>query len=95
MPDYLIFTHEPKRDRDVTNHPIPELRQLMDLYLDLIRPFKESKYLGVNLLTLKQSNNMSKKIIDTLSSNLNLPVTDIIRWKDEKFIDHIEKSIFR
>ena len=36
----------------------------------------------------------SKKIIDTLSSNLNLPVTDIIRWKDEKFIDHIEKSIF-
>ena len=38
---------------------------------------------------------MSKKIIDTLSSNLNLPVTDIIRWKDEKFIDHIEKSIFR
>ena len=80
---------------DVTNHPIPELRQLMDLYLDLMRPFKDSKYLGVNLLTLKQSNNISKKIIDTLSSNLNLPVTDIIRWKDEKFIDHIEKSIFR
>ena len=26
MPDYLIFTHEPKRDMDVTNHPIPELR---------------------------------------------------------------------
>ena len=24
MPDYLIFTHEPKRDMDVTNHPIPE-----------------------------------------------------------------------
>ena len=95
MPDYLIFTHEPKRDMDVTNHPIPELRQLMDLYLDLMRPFKESKYLGVNLFTLKQSNNMSKKIIDTLSSNLNLPATDIIRWKDEKFIDHIEKSIFR
>ena len=95
MPDYLIFTHEPKRDMDVTNHPIPELRQLMDLYLDLMRPFKDSKYLGVNLLTLKQSNNISKKIIDTLSSNLNLPVTDIIRWKDEKFIDHIEKSIFR
>ena len=95
MPDYLIFTHEPKRDLDVTNHPIPDLQQLMELYLDLMRPFKDSKYLGVNLLTLKQSNNISKKIIDTLSSNLNLPVTDIIRWKDEKFIDHIEKSIFR
>ena len=94
MPDYLIFTHEPKRDIDVTNHPIPEISQLMDLYLDLMRPFKDTKYLGVNLLTLKHSNNMSKKIVDTLSSNLSLPVTDIIRWKDEKFIDHIEKSIF-
>ena len=95
MPDYLIFTHEPKREMDVTNHPIPDLLQLMDLYLDLMRPFKDSKYLGVNLLTLKQSNNISKKIIDTLSSDLNMPVTDIIRWNDEKFIDHIEKSIFK
>ena len=25
MPDYLIFTHEPKREMDVTNHPIPDL----------------------------------------------------------------------
>ena len=95
MPDYLIFTHEPERDMDVTNHPIPKLRQLMDLYLDLMHPFRVSKYLGVNLLTLKQSNNMSKKIIDSLKVNLDLPVTDIIRWKDEKFIDHIENSIFR
>ena len=95
MPDYLIFTHEPKRDTDVTNHPLPELRQLMDLYLDLMRPFKNTVYLGVVLLTLKQTNKISKKIIDSLSSNLNLPVTDIIRWKDEKFIDHIEKTIFK
>ena len=95
MPDYLIFTHEPKRDMDVANHPLPELRQLMDLYLDLMRPFKNTVYLGVVLLTLKQTNKISKKIIDSLSSNLNLPVTDIIRWKDEKFIDCIEKIIFK
>ena len=36
-----------------------------------------------------------KKIIDSLASSLNLPVTDLIRWNDEKFIDNIEKSIFR
>ena len=94
MPDYFIFTHEPKRDVDVTNHPIPELRQLMDLYIDLMSPFKDSKYLGINLLTIKQSNNISKRERDYLSSNLNIPVTDIIRWKDETFIDHIEKAIF-
>ena len=95
MPDYLIFTHEPKRDIDVTNHPIPDLEQLMDLYLDLMRPFKETKYLGVNLLTLKQNEKTSKIIKETLSRDLNLPVTDIIRWKDKDFIDNIEKTIFK
>ena len=95
MPDYLIFTHEPKRDIDVTNHPIPDLEQLMDLYLDLMRPFKETKYLGVNLLTLKQNKKTSKMIKETLSRDLNLPVTDIIRWKEEQFIDNIEKTIFK
>ena len=60
-----------------------------------MRPLKDNKYLRVKLLTLKQSNNISENRIDTLFSNLNLPVTDIIRWKDEKFIDHIEKLIFR
>ena len=72
MPDYLIFTHEPKRDIDVTNHTIPKLRQLMDLYLDLMRPFKASKYLGVNLFTLKQSNSKSKKIIDSLERKVSV-----------------------
>ena len=66
----------------------------MDLHLDLMRPFKNSKFLGVNLITLQLSNNLSKKTIDSLSSNLNLPVTDIIRWRDRKFIDHVENSIF-
>ena len=94
MPDYLILTHEPERNLDVTKHPIPELRQLVDLHLDLMRPFKNSKFLGVNLITLQLSNNLSKKTIDSLSSNLNLPVTDIIRWRDRKFIDHVENSIF-
>ena len=41
MPDDLNFTHEPKREMDVTNHPIPELGQLMDLYLDLMRPLRK------------------------------------------------------
>tara|TARA_B100000242_G_scaffold234039_1_gene173939 strand:+ start:784 stop:1815 length:1032 start_codon:yes stop_codon:yes gene_type:complete len=95
MPDYMIFTHEPARLVDVTNYPIPELKLLMDLYLDLMRPFKNSKYLGVNLLTLKQNENISKKEVNSLSKDLGLPVTDIIRWNNAKFIDHIEKSIFK
>ena len=95
MPDYLIFTHEPIRKMDVAGHPIPDLLQLMDLYLDLMRPFKKTKYLGVSLLTLKLNENEAKKAKQTLSKKLELPVSDIIRWKDERFIDDIQNSIFK
>ena len=95
MPDYLIFTHEPLREIDVAGHPIPDLLQLMNLYLDLMRPFKTTKYLGVNLLTLKLNENEAKKVKKALSKKLELPVSDIIRWKDEKFIDDIQNSIFK
>ena len=95
MPDYLIFTHEPNRDVDMSNHPIPDLQELMDLHVDLMRPFKETKYLGMNLLTLKQNEEKAKNIKHTLSKKINLPVTDIIRWKDKEFIDNIYNSIFR
>ena len=30
MPDFLIMTHEPYRKLDVSDHPIPELKELMD-----------------------------------------------------------------
>ena len=75
MPDYLIFTHEPKRDMDVTNHPIPELRQLMDLYLDLMRPFKDSKYLFPSNMAIDDNN---KTIIRTDMSTTPLVFVCII-----------------
>ncbi|OUX30311.1 MAG: hypothetical protein CBE24_06835 [bacterium TMED264] len=95
MPDYLIFTHEPVRKIDVTGHLIPDLKQLMDLYLALMMPFKKSKYLGVNLLTLKLNEDESKQAKQTLSKKLALPVTDMVRWKEDTFINSIEESIFK
>ena len=38
---------------------------------------------------------MQKGQSHTLLKKLEMPVSDIIRWKDKKFIDHIENSIFK
>ena len=43
----------------------------------------------------EMNENISKKEVNSLSKDLGLPVTDIIRWNNAKFIDHIEKSIFK
>ena len=95
MPDYLIFTHEPGRLIDVASNSIPELKILMNMYLDLLKPFKNSKFIGINLLTLKLTESESKNIINYLYNEFNIPVTDLIRYESEMFINEIEKTIFK
>ncbi len=93
MPDFLILTHEPGRTIDAADHPIPDLGALMDTHIDLLKPFKEAKFLGINLLTLKLDDIRAKKTIESYKAEYNLPVTDIVRYNKEEYIDEIEKEI--
>ena len=93
MPDFLILTHEPGRNIDAADHPIPNLKSLMDMHIDLLRPFKETKFLGINLLTLKLDDAQAIRTIESYKTEYNLPVTDIVRFNKEEYIDEIEKEI--
>ena len=93
MPDFLILTHEPGRNIDAADHPIPNLKSLMDMHIDLLRPFKETKFLGINLLTLKLDDAQAIKTIESYKTDYNLPVTDILRFNREEYMDEIEKEI--
>ena len=37
MPEFLIMTHEPYRELDVSDYPIPSLEELMTLHLNLLK----------------------------------------------------------
>ena len=80
MPDFLIMTHEPGRKIDAAGHSISNLKNLMDMHIDLLRPFKETKFLGINLLTLKLDRDHAMKTIENFMTEHSLPVTDIIRF---------------
>ena len=95
MPDYLIFTHEPERLVDVASNPIPDLKFLMDMHLTLLSPFKNAKFIGMNLLTLKLTESESERIINQFCKKFNMPVTDLIRFNNDTFINEIEASIFK
>ncbi len=41
---FLILTHEPGRIIDAADHAIPDLEALMDMHIDLLKPFKEAKF---------------------------------------------------
>ena len=93
MPDFLIMTHEPYRELDVSDYPIPSLEELMTLHLNLLKPFKNSTFVGINLLTLKLNRNEAKKYIQNINDEFDLPTTDVVRFGSKGLISSIETLI--
>jgi len=90
MPDYMLMTHDPARDLDVTDYPMVSMRPVMDMHLDLMKNFKESKFIGINLLTFKLSDEEAKKEIDKVKDEYALATTDLVRYGSNKLIETIE-----
>ena len=93
MPDFLILTHEPGREVDVSDHPIPPLKEVMELHLDLLKPFKDSVFLGMNFLTLKLDEDSALECMSDTQKTFNIPVTDLIRFKDQELVRTIKSEI--
>ena len=91
MPDFMIFTHEPGRDLDVSDHPFPDLTYLMDIHIDLMKPFKESKFLGMNYLTLKLHDDLAMETCNSAQNRYGMPVTDLIRFGGRDMVETIVK----
>jgi len=93
MPDFLVMTHEPDRALDVSGHPIPKINDLMDLHINLLKPFKDSSFLGMNFLTLQLEYDLATEYIKNAQDAFNIPVTDLVRFNDQKMIDAIETAM--
>ena len=90
MPDYMLMTHDPARGLDVTDYPIATMRLVMDMHLDLMSNFKKSKFIGINLLTFKLSDEDAKKEIDKVKEEYSMATTDLIRYGSNELIETIE-----
>ena len=93
MPDYMLMTHDPARDFDVTDYPMASMKLVMDMYLDLMSNFKESKFIGINLLTFALSDEEAKKEIDKVKNDYGMPTTDLIRYGSNELIESIEELL--
>ena len=92
MPDFMIMTDEPGRKKDVTGYPMSTIREVMQLHLDLMKNFKQSQFLGINLLTLNMEENEALHEIKKLEKEHKMPVTDLIRFGDGDLINNIVQS---
>ena len=90
MPDYMLMTHDPTRDLDVTDFPMTTMKHVMDLHIDLMKSFKQSKFIGINLLTFAFDDQKALKIIEDSQKEFAMEATDLIRFGDKGLLDAIE-----
>jgi len=93
MPDYMLMTHDPARELDVTDYPMSSMQSVMDMHVDLMRNFKDSRFIGINLLTFKFSDEKAKKEIDKVRENYGMATTDLIRYGSNGLIEAIEEVL--
>jgi uncharacterized NAD-dependent epimerase/dehydratase family protein len=93
MPDFMIFTHEPGREVDVSGHPFLDLKDLMQMHIDLMIPFKESSFLGLNYLTVKLHDDLAMETCNSARDRYGLPVTDLIRFGGKEMVETIIKAM--
>ncbi len=93
MPDFMVMTHEPGRELDVADHQMASIEVVMEMHLSLMKNFKQSQFLGINLLTLKMTDDLARKEIKDTVEKCALPTTDLVRFGDGNLIDRIEQEL--
>lgn len=93
MPDYMLMTHDPSRDLDVTDFPMKSMRHVMNLHIDLMNAFRVSKFIGINLLTFAFEEEMALDVINKSQEEFGIETTDLIRFGNRGLIDAIEKVL--
>ena len=93
MPDYMLMTHDPSRDLDVTDFPMTSMRHVMNLHIDLMNAFKESKFIGINLLTFAFDEEKALDVINKSQEDFGIETTDLIRFGNRGLIDAIEEVL--
>tara|TARA_B100001750_G_C15469704_1_gene579109 strand:- start:39 stop:1079 length:1041 start_codon:yes stop_codon:yes gene_type:complete len=93
MPDYMIMTHDPGRPEDVTDYPMASMKSVMDLHIDLMKNFKASKFIGINLLTFMLSDSEAREAVSNTENEFGIATTDLIRFGNLGFIEAIEREL--
>ena len=78
IPPHTIPSYN-ESELDVTDYPMVSMRPVMDMHLDLMKNFKESKFIGINLLTFKLSDEEAKKEIDKVKMSM---LWQQLTWSD-------------
>ena len=88
-PDGLIFCYEADRTeiKGMPGFPIPDMRELIDIYEALANLRHPCKVIGLSANTRLLDDQAAQKEIDYVENRLGLPVCDVYRQSAKKLVD--------
>ncbi|MBC8375605.1 MAG: DUF1611 domain-containing protein [FCB group bacterium] len=79
MPDAFVLAHQPSRLTDDYDHPLPGICDVIHLHEVLMKPFKDSSVLGINLYSKDLSDGESQTACESIYEETGLPVEDMVK----------------
>jgi len=96
MPDAMVLAHEPGRPRyKRLGHDLPELRDLIELYESLMRPWKPARVAALALNTVALSEPDARAAIEAAERATGLPATDVVRAGCARILPAIRDAVRR
>lgn len=89
MPDFLLMCHTPFRTEDTFGHPMFDVKQTLDLYLNLVQIFKPCRCAGIGLVTHTKNDETARKTINEYQNRFGFPVNDFIRYGGKNIVENI------
>jgi uncharacterized NAD-dependent epimerase/dehydratase family protein len=93
-PQALILCHQLGRSvmRGTPNTPVPSPKTMIDLYERITQPVYPGRVVGIALNMMDIADEGSaRKEVEALQDELNLPVTDVVRFGAERLVDAVLK----
>ncbi|MBI1802943.1 MAG: DUF1611 domain-containing protein [Ignavibacteriae bacterium] len=78
MPDAMIMVHHPARHADDYGFSLDNVKRLIDLHETMLRPFKESKVIGIAINTVMMTAQQVEVAKRELQEQTALPVADVL-----------------
>ncbi len=94
MPDAMILAHQPSRLTDDYDHPLPDLKTVIDLHEALLAPFKSAQVLGVNLYSKDMSTEAGQLECQKIYQEIGLPVEDMVRAPKRIIAEQVMSALF-
>jgi uncharacterized NAD-dependent epimerase/dehydratase family protein len=87
MPDAMIMVHHAARRTDDYGFPLDQIKEKIRLHEAVIRPFKNSKVVGVAVNTVMMTSQQGTAIKQELEQQTGLPVADVLLPERSRLAD--------